>query len=167
VPSVRDGDGMRDMTTTIGLTGTRDLPKAATDALCQRLDQLHPDVWVTGACVGVDAYVGMWARLARPDARHVVYVPADRSRIKAWWRTLPSDNVEVIEMPPGSSYRDRNQAIVNASTRLIAIPVAAEDHPEQRRSGTWQTVRMGRRAGIMAPEDVWLVTEMMGVKATW
>jgi len=105
---------------------------------------------VTGACIGVDAEV---AYLAYGTYHVHTVVPADRSRVDPQWRDY-CDTFE--EMPVGTTYRDRNQRIVDLSTRLIGIAQAPEDDIHSRRSGTWQTIRMARRAGKAV--DVRLLT---------
>jgi hypothetical protein len=150
--------------TTIGFTGTRDLPPEAWAPLRQRLATLYVDEFVTGACRGVDAFAGENLARLHPEARHTVLVPANRRFVDYWWLRLPAAllaNVDVLDMPDGTSYAYRNAEIVRRSQRLIAVPVAGEDDPGQRRSGTWQTVRMGRRKGIMDEGDVWMVDELV------
>lgn len=105
--------------------------------------------YVSGGCTGIDFYFGRACALRWPLRSHIVILPADRSRIGNWWSGML--NVQVIEMPSDSSYRDRNQEIVNRSDRLAAWPAGPEDHPSQRRSGTWQTIRMARRQHAMPP----------------
>ena len=100
--------------------------------------------YVTGACVGFDTVIGEAMARAYPDAEHLVIVPANRGLVDVWWRPYPF--VEVREMPAGSSYADRNAALVAAGDATVAFPDYPENHPRSRRSGTWQTVRMAHRA---------------------
>jgi predicted Rossmann fold nucleotide-binding protein DprA/Smf involved in DNA uptake len=51
---------------------------------------------------------------------------------------------EAEEVRPQRPYLDRNRDIVAASDVLIACPKG----PEQRRSGTWSTVRYARQARL-------------------
>jgi hypothetical protein len=151
------------VTGAIGFTGSRDLPAQAWPELRRRLNRLRADEYVTGACAGVDAFVGDHLVGVHPDAVHRVIVPANRSLVVAWWRRWPdaveSQGLRVFEMPPGTTYADRNRAIVTCSTRLIAIPAHDEDAPGSRRSGTWQTVRMARRKGIEV--QVWMIDDLV------
>jgi hypothetical protein len=149
--------------TTIGFTGTRHLPPEAWAPLRRRLATLLADEFITGARRGVDAFVGENLARLYPEARHAVLVPANRRFVDCWWLRLPASllaNVDVIDMPDGTSYAYRNSEIVRRSGRLIAVPAGPEDDPAQRRSGTWQTVRMGRRRGIMDEGDVWMIEEL-------
>jgi hypothetical protein len=135
--------------TTVGFSGTRLSIRARpqADAIIDILKKVSTfRGFVTGACVGVDALVGESLIDEYPEKWHLVIVPADRSRIVAWWRQFPNHpTLRVHEMPPGTDYADRNFQIVAASSQLVAFPGFAEDDERSRRSGTWQTIRMARR----------------------
>lgn len=102
---------------------------------------------VTGGCRGVDAQV---ARSARKHGLFVYTVlPANRSQVDPdWWAYADAYK----EMPKGSSYRDRDKALVDLSNRLVALPRHPEHDPRSKRSGTWLTVRLAREAG--KPVDI-------------
>ncbi len=131
------------MSESIGFTGTRSVSMVELPRIRQIVEALPEDTYVvTGACVGVDAAI---ARVARQRGLHVhTIVPADRSRVDPLWRDYC---ITSEEMPSGTTYRDRNARIVELSSRLIGIPSHAEHDPESRRSGSWQTIRMARKAG--------------------
>jgi predicted Rossmann-fold nucleotide-binding protein len=96
---------------------------------------------VTGGCIGVDAAV---ARIGTQMGFRVhTILPADRSRVDPEWR-IWCDTFE--EMPQGTSYKDRNVRLVVLADSLIAFPSQPETHNGPRGSGTWQTVRLARRA---------------------
>jgi hypothetical protein len=133
------------MSETVGFTGSRELslPLAQSRRVIREAVQSLPKDArvVTGACIGVDAEVAYLAY----GTHHVhTIVPADRSRVDPHWRDY-CDTFE--EMPPGTTYRDRNERIVEVSTRLIGIAQAPENDIHSRRSGTWQTIRLARKAG--------------------
>ena len=148
--------------TRYGFSGTRylrDLRRAGELVVVGELEAVLADAperaeYTTGACVGTDAFIGAWLWRHAPRALHRVVVPADRSRVESWWlhrairEAAGSYGVEVEEMGPGTSYRDRNLRIVERSDVLVAFPAYGEDDPRSLRSGTWQTVRMARRAGL-------------------
>jgi len=101
--------------------------------------------FVTGGCVGFDDYVGRTLVEIFPTHEHVVYVPADRSRVAAWWRDpAKAPFVEVREMLPHTTYEDRDRAMVDHAVALIAKPKHPELAPQSLRSGTWLTVRIAR-----------------------
>lgn len=133
---------------TVSFTASRDLDPAGERVIACILARWIPPAlrYVTGACEGGDAFTGRWLLDHRPAAGHVVIVPANRSRVDDWWAGDP--RVTVIEMPPGTAYRDRNAHIVAGTDVLVGFPAHPEDDPRSRRSGTWQTIRMARRAGI-------------------
>lgn len=107
------------------------------------------DGYVTGGCIGIDHFCGVTLVELFPHKHHIVIVPANRSRVAAWWRLhegTPGLNLEVREMSPGTDYKMRNQALVNTSSLLAGFPDFPEWHRASTRSGTWQTIRMARQA---------------------
>lgn len=101
--------------------------------------------FVTGACIGIDHFIGESLVQMYPHARHRVIVPANRSRVARWWPPYGA-LVEVEEMPPGTSYAARNLALVNASAALVGYPLDDERSAARRGgSGSWQTIRMARQ----------------------
>ena len=151
---------------TVVFTGSREFPRHHQQVkIDQMLARLHnANGFVTGACIGIDHYVGLRLLRMYPDKHHTVVVPADRSRVVNWWAPYaappapvgwsPPAGVEVIEMPAGTSYRDRNQRMIDLGSFLIGYPARTEFHDASRRSGSWQTVRMGRRSYRRQPAVV-------------
>lgn len=139
--------------TAVSFTAARDLDDPGREVALNVLVQVpHADRYFTGACIGGDAFIGRWLRENRPHAEHVVVVPADRSRVDCWWD--PSDPaVTVLDMPDGTTYADRNAELVSWGDAVFGLPAYPEDDPRSRRSGTWQTIRMARRAGKLCRWD--------------
>jgi len=141
---------------TVSFTAARDLDKGGEECILNVLITGVPlaDRYVTGGCIGGDAFIGRWLALNRPDAQHVVIVPADRSRVDPWWlefdRAGHDARVELILMPPGTTYADRNAQLVMRGTMLYGFPAYPEDDPRSLRSGSWQTLRMARLAGKLS-----------------
>ncbi len=138
-----------------GFSGSRTITEAQERIIADVLESLLPGCeYTTGGCIGVDSFIGRAMWLKYPDATHRIVVPFDRSRVEPWWmhRAIrdagPASGVLLEEMPPGTTYRDRNQRIVDHADVLVAFPAHAEDDPKSKRSGTWQTIRMARRAGL-------------------
>jgi len=128
-----------------GMTGTRKLEPGDHGPVADAIDRLNnPGVLVVGGCVGADTYAaqvawqrGMWV--------HVV-LPANSKLIDPQWYRYANS---FEQMPDGSDYRARNQRIVDLATAaMVAFPDRAEQHGSQRRSGTWMTVRLSRKAGL-------------------
>lgn len=133
---------------TLGFTGTRSFTSAHLRQL-EPLNLSYFDTFITGACRGFDAVIGIRLTALYPTARHIVIVPDNRSQVDNWWEGLPKGfGVEVVEMPKHSTYKDRNQEIVNRADSLFFCAKAPESAGVSQRSGTWQTVRMARRKGI-------------------
>lgn len=145
----------------VGFTGSRQEPTPEQWArhLYPHLGQLgYASGFVTGGCVGIDHIVGRWLFHHYPERHHTVVVPADRSRVAAWWRHyLPggagpvATNLTVIEMPPGTDYRSRNVRLVGLCEILIGYPQYGEGHPRSQRSGSWQTLRLARQQHLTRP----------------
>lgn len=108
------------------------------------------DRYVTGAACGGDAFIGHWLHKNRPGAEHHVIVPADRSQVDPWWLRLEDGVVYVHEMPPGSTYLQRNKRLVKMGTMLFGFPAHPEHDWRSKRSGSWQACRLARRAGKLA-----------------
>lgn len=137
----------------VSFTASRDMGHPAREGVVTSVLMVHvPHVerYVTGACAGGDAFIGHWLFENRTEAEHVVIVPADRSRVDDWWvsASFASDRpVTVIEMPAGTTYADRNARLVAEASAVFAFPAYPEGDPRSLRSGTWQTVRLARKAG--------------------
>jgi hypothetical protein len=135
---------------TVGITGSRTAVKPQTERLMRRwLGGVSADAFVTGACRGVDAVAGRCLVSEHPTAQHVVVVPDNRNAVREWWPSVESRrSIQVYEMEPGSSYRERNEIIVELADHLVGFVEHPEDDPRSVRSGTWQTIRLARAAGV-------------------
>lgn len=104
-----------------------------------------------GGCVGADEdAVLIVLDLPKATARLVCH-PGPRSRYSSFVCNLSVHHGECRDPLP---YLVRNRNIVNETELLIACPAG----PEERRSGTWSTVRyawrVGRPAVIVRPDGV-------------
>jgi hypothetical protein len=129
--------------TAIGFTGTQHGLTLAQEASIRNVLTFstfsrEARVFHHGDCVGADdTAAGIVESLGYRIECHPPVNPLKRAFTKSYDVTRP-------ELP----YLKRNDAIVAAATRLVAAPRAPEDHPNQRRSGTWYTVRRARKKGI-------------------
>lgn len=138
----------------LGLTGTRWID-AYRDKLWSWLNLAdtkrwfeHFDGYVTGGCFGWDAFAGRFLADTWPDKEHWVIVPANLSQVDAWWLEPGYEFVRVVYMPMGTDYRDRNTVIVERSVELHFCAERPEADGKSKRSGTWMTVRIARKADI-------------------
>lgn len=141
--------------TVYGVTGSRKIQTQQQREHIREVIYLYAipgvDSLVHGCCVGVDRECAM-AAVDHDLKRIVALVPPNRSLVSDVARAASDEIVEITDGPDG--YKRRNQEIVNRSDVLLAFPMYPENHPLSRRSGTWQTIRMARRAGIPVHEYI-------------
>lgn len=123
--------------TDLGFTGTRmGMTQDQAYVVEELLHELHISERVHhGDCIGADAQFHDLVRAHRPDLTIVGHPPEDDkyrafTECDIWMPTLP--------------YLKRDKEIVNAVMFLIATPRGSE----QRRSGTWATIRYARNREI-------------------
>jgi hypothetical protein len=123
----------------LGFTGTRqgltDPQREALETLLRSLKDVAEAHH--GDAVGADAEFSLLLRACHLGAvifAHPCDIPSQRSQKSTWHRTHPPK-------PPLA----RNRDIVDASDLLVACPAGMA---EERRSGTWATVRHARRKGV-------------------
>jgi len=120
----------------VGFTGSRagmsEEQEAAVRGLLARTF-VPGDTFHHGDCVGADAEA---AGIAVNLGYFVVAHPPIDSKLRAY---APGHNT--LQPKP---YLDRNHDIVDAANWLIATPHGAED----KRSGTWATIRYARAHGV-------------------
>ena len=127
----------------VGFTGSRVVPPGTHPLIRDLVAELPPDTWViTGGCIGVDAIVARYAYRRRLNVHTVL--PADRSRVDPQWMVWCTSHTEMGE---GTTYRDRDEALVRRSDRLIALPLHTEEDRRSVRSGTWMTIRIALGVG--------------------
>jgi hypothetical protein len=173
----------------VAFSGSRVVPERCESALAALIDETPADLYVTGACVGVDQAIATLIANRRPMAKQRIIVPRDRSRVDQYWLTAMGvlRNVEFVVMPRGTTYRDRNISLLGDRVigwpeefepmkpdLLIALPMFGEKDERSLRSGTWQTVRLASESqrriethitllSVLALRDDWVHTaEMAG-----
>lgn len=134
----------------IGFTAARKVTGIPVKFWKDHLYSLQADTFVTGGCMGGDAIIGKLLVQLFPEARHLVIVPANQYMVDYWWIPYQSSRTEIVVqwMPEGTTYKQRNQEIVNNSSELIGFPEYEEKDEKSKRSGTWQTIRMARSKPI-------------------
>lgn len=126
----------------VGFTGTRDGMTSEQHRAFIRwvkaagVTELHH-----GCCIGADVDASEVATSA-PDLgfrkpRIVAHPPTNRAKVSL------TEEQMADEIRPRADYLTRNRNIVDACDVLLACPKG----PEERRSGTWSTVRYARKQG--------------------
>ena len=131
------------MTVKIGFTGTREgMSGMQLEAVRQTLERIEARPFQRrliefhhGDCIGADQEA---ARVAAALGMRIITHPPIEAGSRAF--TQFSHACDVREAKP---YLERNRAIVDECELLVAAPKG----PEQRRSGTWTTVRYARKRG--------------------
>lgn len=118
----------------VGFTGTRrgmtDTQKASLKAIIARI---HPTEFHHGNCVGADAESVLILELCYPMCIVIAH-PAELTEWQA--------NAKCDRRLESRGYLKRNRDIVDACEVLIAAPAEMQ---EQKRGGTWSTVRHARK----------------------
>ena len=142
----------------VGVTGSRTVPGRSWETIEREIWLCEPfyQTLIWGGCIGVDVVCAEYAEMFSLK-RHAV-LPPNRHLVAVDWPDWATSHEEIPNGPDG--YKRRNQRIVDLSDRLIAFPLYPEDHPQSQRSGTWQTIRMGLRKGIMANADIHVLSQI-------
>lgn len=121
----------------IGFTGTRrgmtPVQKAAFFEFIQPYAYYENVLFIHGDCIGADKEAHDMMRTIK-SVKIKARIP-DRSSNRAFC------DADIIEKP--KDYLSRNHDIVNECDYLVACPRSAEE----RRSGTWATIRYARKCG--------------------
>jgi hypothetical protein len=135
----------------IGVTGTREeFPNPQKLALgvmlsigarlSEGINKLHH-----GCASGVDEFAhGIACTI--PDMHIHGHPGYDANESTPYQMTVKPGSFHVIH--DAKPYKERNRDIVRVSRVLLACPLYPESHSRSARSGTWQTVRMARKANI-------------------
>lgn len=143
-------------------TGTTSLKPHHVPVIRDMLRDLEDGTeFITGCAHGVDTYIAQAATALFPRAMHTLVVPAaphNEALVMGW---MPCSTRQIIVMPPAASnaeaYRARNAYMVARCDQLVGA--ALHEESRQPRSGTWMTVRMGRKARklhrllVLEPEE--------------
>ncbi len=116
----------------VGFTGTRSgMTETQRDKITALLRELSATELHHGDCIGADADAHHIAQaLGIPIIIHPPSDPKARAFCEGATKTHPS-----------KAYLTRNKTIVEQTDALVAAPYG----PEQRRSGTWATIRHARK----------------------
>jgi len=155
----------------VSFTSGRELDHTGAQLVMRTCDRVVPRAarYITGGARGGDALIGHYLAVTRREAEHVIILPANLSQTDPWWEPflqvppLPlaprPENFIIIRMPAGTTYEDRNAELVARGNTVFGFPAYLEGDKRSARSGTWQTIRMARRAGKM---NEWHCTALPG-----
>lgn len=123
----------------VGFTGTQHgMTDRQKDAVKMLLEEMKPTELHHGDCIGADSEVH---DIAVALGIYVVIHPPTVETKRAF-KSIPEGRGMKRYAKP---YRDRNFDIVRECQVLIACP---KEYMETNRSGTWMTIRLGRRMGM-------------------
>lgn len=122
----------------VGFTGTRQGPTPRQhDAMRWFLAGMPMERFVHGAAPGCDTFAHNIVRRAHREILIELHPSTSRSSVLAY----PEGNCEIWpEMPP----LERNKMIVSRVHGLVAVPAT----DAEGNTGTWATVREGRKLGL-------------------
>jgi hypothetical protein len=119
----------------IGFTGSRDgMSQTQKEQFVIKLFELGPTEFHHGDCEGADAQAHDIVREFFPHVKITVHPP-----ISNYLRAFKKGDT----MMPLDDYIPRDERIVDSTDYLISAPKVT-DH-EERRSGSWYTIRYARR----------------------
>lgn len=134
-----------------GFTGTQQgMTDAQKSSFARLVQRVPPDEFHHGDCIGADEQAHALVREYCPTTLVVIHPPTNQNK-RAFCEVDDILHEEIGRKTPTTEwkypfdYLIRNQHIVNFATVLIATPGESK---EQLRSGTWSTVRRGRKKGI-------------------
>ena len=121
----------------LGVTGTQNPGPGSYTIIAEYLAHYSPltNVVVQGCCIGVDEQVALIADDLGFDVNGVV--PANRYKVS---QAAIEVCKQIIYMPPGISFMDRNDELIRMINKLAGFP---KTETEELRSGTWATIRRG------------------------
>jgi hypothetical protein len=120
----------------MGFTGTQEgMTPAQIATLYTMLRNLSPEEFHHGDCIGADAQAHAEARATKSPPHIACHPPINASK-RAY--------CECDEYYEEAEYLQRNRNIVDSCFLLVAAP---KEFDEQRRSGTWSTVRYAKKIG--------------------
>jgi|SRR6478735_10578915 len=132
----------------LGFTGTRHLTNGSKSAVLEAIGKRLPefDRFVTGGCNGFDAKMGQYLYETFPEKLHYVIVPDNKGQVDWWFKGKPG--VMIKYMAPGTTYKQRDQAIVDASDEVFYCAEYPENDYRSTRSGTWLTKRLAEASHV-------------------
>ena len=135
----------------LGFTGSQQIPYGNSSLVQAHLEALYqkykPEAVVTGGCIGIDAFVYHWFRVAHPEVRQVLTLPGNKDKVSP--TLLQAYRVQDTVYDCRVTYRARNEHIVELCDLLVAFWTGKTIY-----SGTWMTMNIAYRAGKLLQENI-------------
>lgn len=127
----------------VAFTGSRKLNAMQEEIVKSRLrkcSELGMYRAITGACVGVDELIALYL-YSYFDVEQWIVVPADRKLVSERVLNLKGDKINFIFMPKKTTYRNRNEKMVELANVVDAFWTGKKAY-----SGTYMTINIAKRA---------------------
>jgi hypothetical protein len=122
------------------------------------LDLQPGDEFVSGGAYGVDTSAALAALTLQPEATHRLCLPNGNmfnNALDGLWASIGAEYM-IIEKADKPGYMARNDLLVKRIGKRGLLTAFPEHEAEERRSGTWATVRRARKLGtrvVILPLD--------------
>ena len=113
-----------------------------------------PDAFITGGCIGVDYFVAQMITKYFPDTKHIAILPSNLTKVP---KDVYKYATQVIKLSKGTTYRDRNEAMVRNGTRVIAFWTGKKAY-----SGTYMTMNIASRENKLKFLDIYMIGKDIG-----
>ena len=111
--------------------------------LLKSLKLTSKDTLVTGACIGLDAQIAILAAKHYPKVPQLIIYPGPKykvdKRLSHLKMNFGAENVKYIFMKVNTTYRMRNERLVEESDKIIAFWTGV------KRSGTYMTMNIAKK----------------------
>jgi len=118
-------------------------------------NMVEPDGFITGGCIGVDYFVAQMITKYFPDTKHIAILPSNLSKVP---KDVHEYATHIIKLEKGTTYRDRNEAMIRNGTSLIAFWTGKKAY-----SGTYMTMNIASRENKLKLSDIYMIGKNIGL----
>tara|TARA_Y100000296_G_C5147734_1_gene244681 strand:+ start:629 stop:1114 length:486 start_codon:yes stop_codon:yes gene_type:complete len=142
----------------IAFTGSQIITDDDSKLIEQIISKLEkPNCFITGGCIGVDYFAAKMITKYFPDTEHVAILPYNLSKVP---KDIYRYATQVVGLEKGTTYRDRNEAMVRNGSRLIAFWTGKKAY-----SGTFMTMNIASRENKLKYSDIYMIGKNLGLNA--